>query len=110
MCSKNVILRNSLILMRNLFCATVFFATLWQQTASTLWNGSSKVKGGYITVKKNGDVIANYAMESDAFKNYLYQHCYMDYPSTNAGHGDYGKVYVKDRQYFFNLNFQVRIY
>lgn len=54
-------------------------------------------------------MIANYAMESDAFKNYLYQHCYMDYPSTDSGHGDYGKVYVKDGQYFFNLNFQVRI-
>lgn len=70
---------------------------------------TSKVKGGYITVKKNGDVIANYAMESDAFKNYLFQHCYMDYPSTDAGHGDYGKVYMKGNQYFFNLNFQVRI-
>lgn len=85
------------------------YAVYCGMTASTLWNGSSKVKGGYITVKKNGDVIANYAMESDAFKNYLYQHCYMDYPSTDSGHGDYGKVYVKDGKYFFNLNFQVRI-
>lgn len=85
------------------------YAVYCGMAASTLWNGSSKVKGGYITVKKNGDVIANYAMESDAFKNYLYQHCYMDYPSTDSGHGDYGKVYVKDGQYFFNLNFQVRI-
>lgn len=85
------------------------YATYCGMTASTLWNGTSKVKGGYITVKKNGDVIANYAMESDAFKNYLFQHCYMDYPSTDAGHGDYGKVYMKGEQYFFNLNFQVRI-
>ena len=85
------------------------YATYCGMTASTLWNGTSKVKGGYITVKKNGDVIANYAMESDVFKNYLFQHCYMDYPSTDAGHGGYGKVYMKGDQYFFNLNFQVRI-
>ena len=85
------------------------YAAYCGMTAATLWNGSSRVKGGYITVKKNGDVVANYAMESDAFKNYLYEHCYMDYPSTDAGHGDYGKVYAKDGEYYFNLNFQIRI-
>lgn len=31
------------------------------------------------------------------------------YNGSDLGHGDYGKVYMKDGQDFFNLNFQVRI-
>jgi hypothetical protein len=85
------------------------YAAYCGMTAGTLWDGKSAVKGGYITVKQNGDVVANYAMESDPFKNFLYTHCYMDYPSTEPGHGDYGRVICEDGDYFFKLNFQIRI-
>ncbi len=78
-------------------------------TASTIWDGKSKVKGGYITVKNSGEVVANYADESEAFKNFLFTHCYLDYPSTDSGHGAYGEVYKDNNQYFFKLNFQIRI-
>ncbi|MBQ9885744.1 MAG: HpaII family restriction endonuclease [Lachnospiraceae bacterium] len=78
-------------------------------TAGTLWDGKSAVKGGYITVKETGEVVANYALESDSFKEFLYKHCYLDYPSTDEKHGDYGKVYIEDGEYYFKLNFQIRI-
>ena len=79
-------------------------------TASTLWDGSSQVKGGYISVSAEGDIVANYALESDSFKNYLYNNCYMEYPDTSAGHGYYGFVYKEDENYYFRLNFQIRIH
>ena len=78
-------------------------------TASTLWDGKSSVKGGYITIKDTGEVVANYAIESEAFKNFLYTHCYLDFPSTDKGHGAYGEVYKENDEYYFKLNFQVRI-
>lgn len=78
-------------------------------TAGTLWDGKSTVKGGYITVKETGEVVANYALESEAFKNFLFTHCYLDYPSTDQGHGAYGEVYKKNGEYYFKLNFQVRL-
>lgn len=78
-------------------------------TASTLWDGRSTVKGGYITVKETGEVVANYALESESFKNFLFSHCYLDFPSTDQGHGDYGRVYEENGDYYFKLNFQIRI-
>lgn len=78
-------------------------------TASTIWDGKSAVKGGYITIRNTGEVVANYALESEAFKNFLYTHCYLDFPSTDKGHGAYGKVYKEGENYYFKLNFQIRI-
>ena len=78
-------------------------------TASTIWDGKSTVKGGYITIKKTGEVVANYALESEAFKNFLYTHCYLDFPSTDQGHGAYGEVYKQGDEFYFKMNFQIRI-
>lgn len=78
-------------------------------TASTIWNGESDVRGGYISVNRFGEVVANYAMESEAFKSFLYAHCYFDFPSTDLGHGAYGEIYKTNDKYFFKLNFQIRM-
>ena len=86
------------------------YAAYCGMTASTLWDGSSQVKGGYISVNSVGDIVANYALESDSFKNYLYNNCYMEYPGTSKGHGNYGFVYEEDGEFFFRLNFQIRIH
>lgn len=77
-------------------------------TASTLWDGKGEVNGGFITVNENGDVIANYALESEAFKSYLFDNCYLEFPATDKKHGDYAKVYKENEEYYFNLNFQIR--
>lgn len=84
------------------------YAAYCGMTASTLWNGTSQVNGGMIKVKNSGDVIAYYALESDLFKTYLYNNCYLEFPSTDEKHGDYAKVYKQNNEYYFNLNFQIR--
>ena len=84
------------------------YAAYCGMTASTLWDGTSNVNGGFITVCNNGDVVAHYALESDAFKSYLYNNCYLEFPSTGEKHGDYGYVYKDGDDYFFKLNFQIR--
>lgn len=77
-------------------------------TASTLWNGKGEVNGGFISVSGDGEVLAHYALESEGFKDYLYRNCYLEFPSTSEKHGDYGKIYEENGEYFFKLNFQVR--
>lgn len=84
------------------------YAAYCGMTASTLWNGDSQVNGGFIKVSAEGEVLAHYALESDAFKSYLYDNCYLEYPSTDEGHGNYAKVYKEGEEFFFRLNFQIR--
>ena len=52
--------------------------------------------------------MAHYALESDAFKTYLYNNCYLEFPATDEGHGYYAKVYKENGDYYFRLNFQIR--
>lgn len=84
------------------------FASYCGMTASTLWNGEGEVNGGFIIVDEDGKVLALYAMESEEFKAYLYNNCYLEFPSTGKGHGDYAKIYEENDEYYFNLNFQIR--
>ena len=77
-------------------------------TASTLWDGNSQVNGGFIKVSASGEVVVHYALESDAFKSYLYSNCYLEFPSTDEKHGHYAKVYKEGNDYYFRLNFQIR--
>ena len=84
------------------------YASYCGLTAGTLWDGRSNVNGGFIAVNEDGEVLANLAMESEAFKNYLYSHCYFEWPATSEGHGNYARVYKENGEYYFRLNFQIR--
>ena len=84
------------------------YAAYCGMTASTLWDGVSQVNGGFIKVNANGEVLAHYALESDAFKTYLYNNCYLEFPSTDEEHGFYASVYKENDEYYFRLNFQIR--
>lgn len=84
------------------------YAAYCGMTASTLWDGTNQVNGGFIKVNSEGEVLVHYALESDDFKSYLYTHCFLDFPSTSEGHGNYAKVYKENGEYFFRLNFQIK--
>lgn len=77
-------------------------------TADAPWDGKSNVNGGLITVGHAGKMVAFDALDDDASKSYLYNHCYIDFPSTERSHGNYGYVYQEDGRYYFDMNFQVR--
>lgn len=57
------------------------YATYCRMTASTLWDGKGVVNGGYIDVSKTGKITCHYALESDEFKDYLYNLAYLDFPA-----------------------------
>lgn len=84
------------------------YASYCGLTAGTLWNGKSDVNGGFIRVAADGEVLAFYALESDSFKQYLFDNSEIDFPATNEKHGNYANVYVEDGKFYFRLNFQIR--
>lgn len=84
------------------------YASYCGLTAGTLWNGKSNVNGGFIRVAADGEVLAFYALESDSFKQYLFDNSEIDFPATNEKHGNYANVYEEDGKFYFRLNFQIR--
>ena len=85
------------------------YASYCKMTASTLWDGVGVVNGGFISVSEKGEVTCHYALESEEFKSFLYDSAYLDFPDTGPKHGDYASVYEVNGQYYFNLNFQIRL-
>lgn len=73
---------------------------------SVRWDGFTKAHGGYIVVKEDGEVVCYHLYNRDEFRTYLYENT--KFESASSGRHEYGKLYKKDRDYFFNLNLQIR--
>jgi type II restriction enzyme len=70
------------------------------------WDGTDEASGGYIVVKKNGEVSAYHIYNRDAFKNYLFENTRFESGSTTR-HG-YGLLYEQNGEIYINLNLQIR--
>jgi len=73
---------------------------------ATEWSGIHDATGGYIIVKKDGNLISYHLLRKNLFENYLLENTKFDTPSTSR-HG-FGEVYENNGDYFINLNLQVR--
>lgn len=70
------------------------------------WNGIDEANGGYIIVKANGDILAYYLHNRNAFEDYLLYSTYLETGSTKK-HG-FAEVYKNGEDYFINMNVQIR--
>lgn len=75
-------------------------------TAGKEWDGYEAATGGYIIIKKDGDVLCYHLYNRDYFEEYLMRNTQFDRPS--ATRHDYGYVYKEDEKYYIDLNIQVR--
>ncbi|MGD9639540.1 MAG: HpaII family restriction endonuclease [Alphaproteobacteria bacterium] len=75
-------------------------------TPSALWNGYYDATGGYIIVKKDGDIVCYHIYNRNKFQDYLFKNTKLDTPSSSR-HG-FGIIYNKDGNQYFNLNLQIR--
>lgn len=75
-------------------------------TPGTPWNGRDKANGGYIIVKKDGDVVCYYLYNRDFFEEYLLCNTKLDKPS--ASRYEYGFLYKENNNIFIDLNAQIR--
>ena len=85
------------------------YASFGQMTASTEWNGTHIINGGYIEVKRDGECLYFRANSDDSFKSYLLGNTHFESPSTNPNKKLYhGQVVRDDTGTYLYLNFSVR--
>ncbi|MBQ7883597.1 MAG: HpaII family restriction endonuclease [Phascolarctobacterium sp.] len=70
------------------------------------WDGIDEANGGYIIVKVDGDILAYYLRNRNAFEEYLLRTTKLEAASTERH--DYAKIYKENGQYYMNLNLQIR--
>ncbi|MCX6793410.1 MAG: HpaII family restriction endonuclease [Candidatus Falkowbacteria bacterium] len=73
---------------------------------NTDWNGILTSLGGFLLVKKDGDVLCYYLYNLEDFQEYLLNNTKLDTPSTTR-YG-IGKIIEENGRFFIKLNLQVR--
>lgn len=72
----------------------------------TKWDGVDEASGGYIVVKKDGNVVAYHIYNRNYFENYLLKNTKYETPSTSR-HG-FGELYKENGHTLMKLNLQIR--
>ena len=70
------------------------------------WDGHDEANGGYVIVKKDGDILAYHLYNRDAFETYLLKNTKLERGSTSR-HG-FASIYKEKGKYCINLNLQIR--
>lgn len=70
------------------------------------WDGNESATGGYIIVKRDGDVLCYHLYNRNFFEEYLLRNTTIDRPS--ATRYEYAYVYKDNGKFFIDLNIQIR--
>lgn len=70
------------------------------------WSGTEDANGGYIVVKRDGDVLCYHIFDRGSFEDYLIRNTKFDTPSVSR-HG-FARIYRQDGEYRLKLNMQIR--
>ncbi len=84
----------------------MFVASALGMTPGKLWNKINAVTGGYIVVKRDGEVVCFHLYNRHLFMDYLLNNTIIDRPS--ASRHDYAYIFKEGNRYFINLNIQIR--
>lgn len=75
-------------------------------TAGKEWDGRDAATGGYIIVKRDGDVLCYHLYNRNFFEDYLLANTQIDRPSATKH--DFAYVYKEGNDYYIDLNIQIR--
>ena len=75
---------------------------------ATAWNGKFDANGGYLVVKKDGEVLCYHFYDRNRFEDYLFCNAYLERSSTSR-HEYASIVKENDGTLSFKLNLQVRL-
>lgn len=82
-------------------------ATALGMTPGAEWDGRDKATGGYIIIKRDGDVLCYHIYNRDYFEEYLLKNTKFDRPS--ASRYEFGYIYRgEDDNFYVDLNVQIR--
>ncbi len=71
-----------------------------------VWDGLDEANGGYIIVKRDGEILAYHIYNRNFFEQYLLDNTVLEKAST--GRHDYMHLYEESGELFLKLNLQVR--
>lgn len=75
---------------------------------ATAWSGKFDANGGYLVVKKDGEILCYHFYDRNRFKDYLFSNAYLERSSTTKH--QYAFIIKEDDGTFsFKLNFQIRL-
>lgn len=75
---------------------------------ATAWNGQFDANGGYLVVKKDGEILCYHFYDRNRFEDYLFSNAYLERASTSRH--EYASIIKEtDGTLSFKLNFQVRL-
>lgn len=73
---------------------------------NTVWDGEMSANGA-ILVKKDGSLVFYHTNHEKVLKDYFYQHCFFDTPSSTRHR--FGSLYKEGKKIYFKLNLQLRL-
>ncbi|WP_334166968.1 HpaII family restriction endonuclease [Phocaeicola paurosaccharolyticus] len=75
---------------------------------ATAWDGQFNANGGYLVVKKDGEILCYHFYDRNRFDDYLFSNAYLERSSTSRH--EYASIIKEDDGTLsFKLNFQVRL-
>jgi len=74
--------------------------------SSIPWNGIYEANGGYIIIKKDGDIVCYHIYDKNQFEDYLFYHQKLETPDPDKH--KFGTIYNEDGEYYIKLNLQTR--
>lgn len=75
---------------------------------ATAWSGQFDANGGYLVVKRDGEILCYHFYDRNRFEDYLFSNAYLERSSTSR-HEYASIIKEKDGTLSFKLNFQVRL-
>lgn len=75
---------------------------------ATAWSGKFDANGGYLIVKKDGEILCYHFYDRNRFEDYLFSNAYLERSSTSR-HEYASIIKENDGTLSFKLNFQVRL-
>lgn len=75
---------------------------------SKTWRGKYDANGGYLVVKKDGEILCYHFYDHNRFEDFIFRNAYLERAKTRR-HG-YGSLYRgEDGNVYFKLNLQIRL-
>lgn len=85
----------------------LLLATALGMTPAKEWTGRFDANGGYLVVRKDGEIVCYHFYNQNEVEDYLYNNTRFDRASRTRY--KYGSIYKsKDGKYYFKLNLQIR--
>lgn len=73
---------------------------------SKIWDGKYEATGGYLVIKKDGDIICYHIYNRNEFQSYLISNT--KFETADLKRHDFGTIYQNDGKTYIKLNLQIR--